>query len=236
MKLGRSVILILVLTLAGTYWGLPGLEAVPQSAATTNPSSQSSPKPVRGTAASAHRTRTHTRGSQTTKTASHSRHPSKLSRASQKSGHKSTRHKVAVHRSTAYTRLAHMQMDPARVENIQQALINAGDLHGTPTGRWDTATRDAMARYQTANGFGATGLPDAKSLMKLGLGPHPLPPQLDKSRTPPSNLSTGDAGAVPSNPARVAPAAPAPAEPPSAAPPATTDPPLKRSALGGTAR
>lgn len=36
-----------------------------------------------------------------------------------------------------------------------------------------------MRLYQQKNGFQATGLPDAKSLMKMGLGPHPLPPQLD---------------------------------------------------------
>jgi peptidoglycan hydrolase-like protein with peptidoglycan-binding domain len=118
-----------------------------------------------------------------------------------------------------------MQMDPGRVENIQQALINAGELHGTPTGRWDAATRDAMARYQTANGFGATGLPDAKSLMKLGLGPHPLPAQLDKNKTPPASPSTGDAAAVPSNPASEAPAS---TTPPTTEPPSTTDPPAKR--------
>jgi peptidoglycan hydrolase-like protein with peptidoglycan-binding domain len=74
-----------------------------------------------------------------------------------------------------------MQMSPSRVETIQQALINAGTLHGTPTGHWDSETRDAMARYQDANGFGVTGLPDAKSLMKLGLGPHPLPAELNKA-------------------------------------------------------
>jgi hypothetical protein len=36
-----------------------------------------------------------------------------------------------------------------------------------------------MKRYQQANGFNATGLPDAKSLMKMGLGPHPLPQDVD---------------------------------------------------------
>jgi peptidoglycan hydrolase-like protein with peptidoglycan-binding domain len=77
-----------------------------------------------------------------------------------------------------------MQMDPGRVESIQQALISAGAFHGSPTGRWDSETHDAMARYQAANGFGVTGLPDAKSLMKLGLGPHPLPPALNKSQAP----------------------------------------------------
>ena len=58
---------------------------------------------------------------------------------------------------------------------MQKALAQAGYYQGEPTGRWDDRTRDAMRHYQTANGFGATGLPDAKSIMKLGLGPHPLP-------------------------------------------------------------
>lgn len=229
MKLGRSVILNLVLTLAATLWGLLGLEAVSQPATTTSASSHSPHKAVRRTTSAQHRTRPHTAGAHTTKTASRHAQPSKLSRTTGKPGHKPARRKVAAHRSTAYTRLAHMQMNPARVENIQQALISAGELHGTPTGLWDAQTREAMARYQTANGFGATGLPDAKSLMKLGLGPHPLPPQLDKTRPPLSNVSTGNTAALPSNPALEAPAAPPPAaDSPSATPPAATDPPLKR--------
>lgn len=71
------------------------------------------------------------------------------------------------------------QIQPARAGQIQQALIQAGDLHGEPTGQWDSETREAMKLYQKQNGFAATGLPDAKSLMKMGLGPHPLPPQVD---------------------------------------------------------
>jgi peptidoglycan hydrolase-like protein with peptidoglycan-binding domain len=61
------------------------------------------------------------------------------------------------------------------VEEIQQALIREGVLSGTPTGTWDNSTKDAMRQYQSENGFSETGLPDAKSLMKLGLGPHPIP-------------------------------------------------------------
>jgi Putative peptidoglycan binding domain len=86
------------------------------------------------------------------------------------------------HRPTATrskVRFASLHMQPARAEQIQQALISAGDLHESPTGRWDTQTRDAMRRYQQQNGFGVTGMPDAKSLMKMGLGPHPLPPDAD---------------------------------------------------------
>ena len=76
-------------------------------------------------------------------------------------------------------RFANIHMQPERAQQIQQALIHAGDLRGPATGRWDAETREAMKRYQQQNGFSATGVPDAKSLMKLGLGPHPLPPDAD---------------------------------------------------------
>ena len=56
--------------------------------------------------------------------------------------------------------------------------MDAGTLHETPNGQWDMATRDAMKQFQKQNGFRPTGLPEAKPLMKLGLGPHPLPPGL----------------------------------------------------------
>ncbi len=80
-------------------------------------------------------------------------------------------------------RLAQLHLDPQRVTEIQQALIREGALNGPPTGNWDDATRDAMRHYQSNNGFTATGLPDAKSLMKLGLGPHPLPEDVQASAT-----------------------------------------------------
>jgi hypothetical protein len=123
--------------------------------------------------------------------------------------------KAKPRRSTAYTRLAQMQMDPTRVESIQQALIDAGTYHGTPTGRWDSETRDAMARYQTENGFGVTGLPDAKSLMKMGLGPHPLPPELNKTpATGPASAEGAAALAPVPSPAAPAKTPADPANPP----------------------
>lgn len=78
-------------------------------------------------------------------------------------------------------RLARLRLQPDRVKEIQQGLIREGYLQGDPNGRWDDRTRAAMLRYQKEHGFPATGLPEAKSLMKLGLGPHPLPPELDPS-------------------------------------------------------
>lgn len=80
---------------------------------------------------------------------------------------------------TGQQRLARLHLQPERVQEIQQALIREGYLQGDANGQWDAHTHDAMLRYQTDHGFPATGLPEAKSLMKLGLGSHPLPQELD---------------------------------------------------------
>ena len=73
---------------------------------------------------------------------------------------------------------ARLHISSERVRQIQQALVKAGFLHETPDGIWGKSTRDAMRQYQQENGFSPTGLPEAKPLMLLGLGPHPLPPGL----------------------------------------------------------
>ncbi len=82
---------------------------------------------------------------------------------------------------TGAQRLARLHLAPERIQEIQQALSREGYLQQEPNGQWDARTREAMLRYQTDHGFPATGLPEAKSLMKLGLGSHPLPPDLDPS-------------------------------------------------------
>lgn len=76
-------------------------------------------------------------------------------------------------------RLAQLRMQPERIEEIQAALQQAEYLQQDPNGKWDDATRAAMGHYQADNGFSVTGQPDAKSLMKLGLGPHALPEDAD---------------------------------------------------------
>jgi peptidoglycan hydrolase-like protein with peptidoglycan-binding domain len=83
------------------------------------------------------------------------------------------------HLSNSQQRLARVHLQPERVQEIQQALIREGYLHGDANGQWDSQTHDAMQHYQMDHGFPTTGLPEAKSLMKLGLGAHPLPPELD---------------------------------------------------------
>jgi hypothetical protein len=104
------------------------------------------------------------------------------------SKHSSTHHSPKRHVSSraaqiaaAKRRRAHLRPEPERVEEIQQALAKTGYLKTQPNGLWDDETRDAMRRYQADHGFPVTGLPEAKSLMKLGLGPHPLPADLDSS-------------------------------------------------------
>jgi peptidoglycan hydrolase-like protein with peptidoglycan-binding domain len=92
----------------------------------------------------------------------------------------------------ARTRLARLKLQPERASEIQQALVQRGYLNAGPSGVWDDSTRDAMKRFQIENGFPPTGLPEAKSLMKLGLGPHPLPDELDpatqaRMMSPPSS-------------------------------------------------
>ncbi len=84
-------------------------------------------------------------------------------------------------RETYRTRLARLRPEPERVVEIQRALIQAGYLNQEPTGKWDDATRAAMRRFQEEHALPPTGMPEAKSLMKLGLGPHPLPEDVDPS-------------------------------------------------------
>lgn len=93
-------------------------------------------------------------------------------------------------------RLARLKLQPGRITEIQSALAQAGYLNQEPNGKWDDPTRTAMLRYQRDHGFPATGLPEAKSLMKLGLGPHPLPEELDSTAQAGTTASPfGDPGA-----------------------------------------
>jgi peptidoglycan hydrolase-like protein with peptidoglycan-binding domain len=57
-----------------------------------------------------------------------------------------------------------------RIKEIQTALQKDGSYSGEPTGKWDSATTDAMRKYQDKNGVNPTGKIDAVSLNKMGLG------------------------------------------------------------------
>lgn len=57
-----------------------------------------------------------------------------------------------------------------RVSEIQAALAKDNSFTGTPNGKWDDATVEAMKRFQESHGLTPTGKLDAKTLQKLGLG------------------------------------------------------------------
>ncbi|HZC44127.1 MAG TPA: peptidoglycan-binding domain-containing protein [Acidobacteriaceae bacterium] len=96
--------------------------------------------------------------------------------------HTSSSHKASLHH-TSYSSRHHRSrhhhstitgqrvMDASRATEIQQALIQAHYLNGTPTGQWDADTQAAMVKYQADNGWQSKITPDSRALIKLGLGP-----------------------------------------------------------------
>jgi len=57
-----------------------------------------------------------------------------------------------------------------RVSEIQQALAKDGSYAGTPNGKWDDSTTEAMKKFQESHGLSPTGKLDAKTLQQLGMG------------------------------------------------------------------
>jgi hypothetical protein len=73
-------------------------------------------------------------------------------------------------KKTARTR-GQQKIDSERAEQIQAALIREHYLTGEPTGTWNTASEEAMRRYQADHGWQTKEVPDSRALIKLGLGP-----------------------------------------------------------------
>jgi hypothetical protein len=83
------------------------------------------------------------------------------------SGHAHISHRAArrhqLHGQTA--------IEPARVTQIQQALIREHYMTGEANGNWDAATEAAMQKYQADQGWQTKLMPDSRAIKKLGLGP-----------------------------------------------------------------
>jgi peptidoglycan hydrolase-like protein with peptidoglycan-binding domain len=81
---------------------------------------------------------------------------------------------------------------PERISEIQQALAKNGSFTGTPNGKWDDSTVDAMRKFQSAHGLNPSGRLDAPTLQKLGLGSQtagvaaPMPPIASSTLTKPA--------------------------------------------------
>lgn len=84
---------------------------------------------------------------------------------------------------------------PDRIAEIQQALAKDGSYPGTPNGKWDDSTEEALRKFQESHGLTPTGKLDAKSLQQLGLGSSiagvapPAPSNTTSKLTPPSTQS-----------------------------------------------
>ncbi len=84
-------------------------------------------------------------------------------------------------------------IDSTRAQEIQAALIRERYMDGEPSGTWDSATQAAMQRYQADQGWQSKTTPDARALIKLGLGPshdHLLNPE--SAMTTPSAPAADD--------------------------------------------
>ena len=74
-------------------------------------------------------------------------------------------------RRGAWRRRGQQAIDEQRIRQIQEALVREKYLTSEPTGAWDDRSRQAMMKYQQDNGWQAKVIPDARALIKLGLGP-----------------------------------------------------------------
>jgi hypothetical protein len=148
--------------------------------------SKSSAQPASKPASSSHAsTSSHTKTSKSTHTSAHSTTgKSKKSRKSSAKGHTHGQQKI----------------DSKRTEEIQEALIREHYLDGKPTGVWNDATQQAMQKYQADNNWQSKTTPDARALIKLGLGPdhdHLLNPESAMTSQPQARPSTPGTAAEP---------------------------------------
>jgi hypothetical protein len=86
-------------------------------------------------------------------------------------------------------------IDSERAREIQTALIREHYMDGDPSGSWDSSTQAAMQRYQADQGWQSRTIPDARALIKLGLGPshdHLLNPESAMTTTTTTHAAPGD--------------------------------------------
>ena len=74
-------------------------------------------------------------------------------------------------RKTTSRKRGQQKIDSKRAQQIQEALVREHYLSGKPSGVWDDATQKALQKYQADNGWQSKTTPDARALIKLGLGP-----------------------------------------------------------------
>ena len=142
---------LILAALAAGAWTFPAVVAAQssQTATTTTHKSTASAHKKSNPSASHSGTAPKTASSATKKTTSHS--------------------KASSRRKTKKVR-GQEAPTPERINEIQEALVSKGAFTGTPTGKWDDSSVDAMKKFQSSHGLEPTGKLDALTLQKLGLG------------------------------------------------------------------
>jgi hypothetical protein len=160
------------------------LAATLSSAQETDSKSSAQPASTPVASSSHASTSSHTKTKSTHTSAHSSTGKSKKSRKSASKGHTHGQQKI----------------DSKRTEEIQEALIREHYLDGKPTGVWNDATQQAMQKYQADNNWQSKTTPDARALIKLGLGPdhdHLLNPESAMTSQPQARPSTPGTAAEP---------------------------------------
>ena len=89
----------------------------------------------------------------------------------QKVSASTTSRKSKKSRKSASSRRGQQKIDPTRCREIQEGLIREHYLDGVASGTWDNRCQSAMQRYQADHGWQSKVVPDARALIKMGLGP-----------------------------------------------------------------
>ena len=116
-------------------------------------------------------------------------------------GTKTKSHHI-IHRRKSHKVRGQKAIDGDRVREIQQALIREHYLKGEPSGKWDATTQQGMRHYQADQGWQSKTVPDARALIRLGLGPdnqHLLNPE-SAMTTAPGQQSSAAGNALASAP------------------------------------
>jgi peptidoglycan hydrolase-like protein with peptidoglycan-binding domain len=134
----------------------------------------------------------------TTTTATSKPKPQHLQSASTHSGSTNSKHHSKKSSKSAAKSHGQRGISEDRTREIQTALIREHYLSGEPTGKMDQSTKDALTRYQAANGWQTKITPDSRALIKLGLGPdHKGLLNPDTANIPSPHELGADSGAQP---------------------------------------
>ena len=130
-------------------------------------------------------------------TSSHTKSPKSTHASTHSTTGKSKKSRKSAAKGRAH---GQQKIDSKRTEEIQEALIREHYLEGRPTGVWNDATQQAMQKYQADNNWQSKTTPDARALIKLGLGPdhdHLLNPESAMTSQPQARPSTPGTAAEP---------------------------------------